>query len=98
MGSRAKKTAGAVALAALGVFAVAVWAEIGDVLFEQKISRQSGNFDGDVLGGDAFGFGIEALGDLDGDGTPDVAVGAPGDNGEEGGNEGSFYVLFLQSD
>ena len=98
MGSRAKRRGGVVVVAAVVVFAAAVWAEIGDVLFEQKISRESGNFDGDVLGGDAFGFGVEALGDLDGDGTPDVAVGAPGDNGEEGGNEGSFYVLFLQSD
>jgi len=80
-----------------GVAAVAT-AELGDVLFEQKISREAGGFTGDVLGGDAFGFGVEALGDLDGDGTPDIAVGAPGDNGEKGGNEGSFYVLFLNPD
>jgi hypothetical protein len=50
------------------------------VLSEQKISRETGSFDGNLLAGDAFGSGVEALGDLDGDGPPDVAVGAPGDD------------------
>jgi hypothetical protein len=85
-------------LLVLLVHVPAMTAGLGDVLFEQKISREVGNFDGDVRGGDAFGFGVEALGDLDGDGTPDVAVGAPGDNGQKGANEGSFYVLFLAPD
>lgn len=78
--------------------ALVAWAAVGDVWFEEKISRESGDFAGDVQSGDNFGFGIEALGDLDGDGTPDLAVGAPGDNGEKGGDEGSFYVLFLKPD
>jgi hypothetical protein len=96
MSVRVNRTA--VAMIVLGILAASAWAELGDVIFEQKISRESGNFTGDVQSGDAFGFGVEGVGDLDGDGTPDVAVGAPGDNGEKGGNEGSFYILFLAPD
>jgi hypothetical protein len=73
-------------------------ADLGDVLYEQKISRAVGNFDGDVESGDEFGFAVESLGDLDGDGTPDLAVGSPGDNGLVGKNEGSFGILFLEPD
>lgn len=94
---RINRTAAA-AVILLGVVGVRAWAQLGDVRSEQKISRESGGFTGDVQSGDAFGFGVEGLGDLDGDGTPDVAVGAPGDNGEEGGNEGAFYILFLAPD
>ncbi len=94
--SRSWKAAAAIAVSIAG--ALVAWAEIGEVRYEQKISRESGNFHGDVQSGDSFGFGIEALGDLDGDGTPDLAVGAPGDNGEKGANEGSFYILFLAAD
>jgi hypothetical protein len=98
VGSLRGTARGLLSIGALAVVAGGVWAAVGNVLFDQKISRETGGFDGDVLGGDAFGFGVEALNDLDGDGTPDVAVGAPGDNGEEGGNEGSFYVLLLNPD
>ena len=71
-------------------------AEIGDVLLEQKISDDTGDFEGLINPGDAFGFCVESLGDFNGDGTPDVVVGAPGDDGLEGADEGSFWVVFLE--
>ena len=45
---------------------------------------------------DTFGFSVAALGDLDGDGVPDLAVGAAGD--DTGGSlRGAVYVLLLNS-
>lgn len=41
---------------------------------------------------DYAGYGIATLGDLDGDGVPDVAVGSIG-NGEAGANAGKVYLL-----
>ncbi|MBI5758892.1 MAG: FG-GAP repeat protein [Planctomycetales bacterium] len=44
--------------------------------------------------GDEFGFSVVSLGDLDGDGVPDMAVGAPG----AGINDlGAVYVLFMNA-
>jgi len=80
----------------LGTVAVPARADIGDVLVEQKISDTTGNFEGVINPGDAFGFCVESLGDLNGDGTPDVVVGAPGDDGFNGADEGAFWVLFLR--
>ena len=42
--------------------------------------------------GDAFGTAVTGVGDMDGDGTPDVAVGAPGADGG-GANAGSAYIF-----
>lgn len=39
--------------------------------------------------GDNFGQSVEAIGDFDGDGTTDYAVGSPGDNG----NYGSVHIM-----
>jgi hypothetical protein len=86
--------AGALPVAATAVSAAR--AETGDVVGRQKISDAAGNFDGRIDPGDAFGFCVEALGDLNGDGTPDAVVGMPGDDGLVGADEGSFWVLFLQ--
>ena len=47
--------------------------------------------------GDEFGRSATLLGDLDGDGVVDVAVGAPND--DDGGlDRGAVYVLFLNAD
>ncbi len=46
---------------------------------------------------DLFGSSIAALGDLDGDGIGDVAVGAAGDD-TGGADRGAVYVLFLNAD
>jgi hypothetical protein len=72
-------------------------AEVGDVVNQQKVSDDAGGFDGQLDPGDFFGFSVDALGDFNGDGVPDVVVGAPGDDGVVGADEGSFWVLFLKS-
>ena len=46
------------------------------VLCAQKISQTRGNLGGGLNNGDVFGIDSAALGDLDGDGFPEVAVGA----------------------
>jgi ubiquinone/menaquinone biosynthesis C-methylase UbiE len=61
---------------------------------EQKISDMEGNFQGVLDDDDSFGISVAALGDLDGDKTADVAVGA---NRDDDGrtDRGAVYVLFL---
>lgn len=46
---------------------------------------------------DSFGVSVAGLGDLDGDGVTDLAVGAEGDD-TGGPDQGAVYVLFLNSD
>ena len=46
---------------------------------------------------DLFGYDVESLGDLDGDGINDMAVGSPNDN-DGGKAHGAVYILFLNSD
>jgi hypothetical protein len=50
-----------------------------------------------LTAGDNFGVAVATLGDLDGDGVLDLAVGAHGDN-TGGSNSGAVYVLFLNPD
>jgi len=68
---------------------------IGHVQFEQKISQTSGGFVGTLNNADALGLAVAPIGDLDGDGTADLAVGAAGD--DDGGSEdlGAVWILFL---
>ncbi len=69
----------------------------GTVKSYQKISDTAGNFTGDLNNGDFFGISVSALGDLDGDGVSDLAVGAYGEN-NGGADRGAVYVLFMQND
>jgi len=69
----------------------------GNVGSFQKISETRGNFLHLLDNGDVFGHTIENLGDLDGDGIIDIAIGA--DNDDDGGDDkGAVYILFLNSD
>jgi hypothetical protein len=51
----------------------------------------------DISPDDFFGHDVEIIGDLDGDGVTDIAVGAPYDN-DGGQSQGAVYILFLNSD
>lgn len=69
----------------------------GTVRLQQKISNKAGDFVGNLDAGDRFGTSIANIGDLDGDGITDLAVGADGD--DEGRNDaGAVWILFMNSD
>ncbi|HTE07024.1 MAG TPA: FG-GAP-like repeat-containing protein [Planctomycetota bacterium] len=81
----------------------AVWVLLmqadGNVLAHRKISSVTGGFTESLVNGAHFGSGIAALGDLDGDGVQDIAVGGWGDKGKNGFLlAGSVWVLFLNAD
>ncbi len=50
-----------------------------------------------LTNGDLFGSSVAGIGDLDGDGLPDLVVGAQRDD-TGGTNRGAAYVLFMNSD
>ncbi|MBL4753542.1 MAG: FG-GAP repeat protein [Flavobacteriales bacterium] len=63
----------------------------------QKIANNSGGFAGSLFLGDNFGNYITGLGDLNGDGVEDIAVGnAFRDDG--GLNRGAVWILFMNVD
>eukprot|EP00928_Gymnodinium_smaydae_P097340 TRINITY_DN8803_c0_g1_i2.p1 TRINITY_DN8803_c0_g1~~TRINITY_DN8803_c0_g1_i2.p1 ORF type:complete len:743 (-),score=108.65 TRINITY_DN8803_c0_g1_i2:108-2276(-) len=68
----------------------------GTVKAKQKISETEGNFSGVLNDGDNFGTSIANLGDLDGDGIIDLAVGAPFD-GDGGPIRGAVWILFMHA-
>ncbi len=84
-------------LLALASMAMAAHAQPGWVLSHQKISDTQGGFTGILGNSDYFGHSATSLGDLDGDGVGDLAVGAIGDD-DGGTNRGAVWVLFLNTD
>lgn len=68
----------------------------GAVKAEQKLSDIAGGFTALLDDDDQFGR-VGAVGDVDGDGTPDVVVGAANDD-DGGVNRGAVYVVFLNPD
>ena len=52
----------------------------------------------DLTGGDQFGYSVENLGDLDGDGVNDLAVGAINDDEGTGTNLGAVHIIFMNTD
>ncbi len=69
----------------------------GTVDSSEKISRIAGGFNGSIRAEDHFGAALAGIGDLNGDGIPDLAVGAPGRD-ERGPERGAVWILFLNSD
>ena len=69
----------------------------GTVGGHQKISALEGGFTGSLDQWDIFGTAVTSIGDLNGDGRSDIAVGAPGDD-DGGSTRGAVWVLFLEAD
>ncbi len=69
----------------------------GTVKRTAKISSLSGGFVGPLRNTDEFGRALAPLGDLDGDGVLDLAVGAPTDS-TGGTRRGAVWILFLNPD
>jgi len=86
-----------VAAAAIGARTPVAAQEMGSVLREQAIASGTGGFGGALDDVDHFGHALVSLGDLDGDGVEDLAVGAPDDD-DGGVNRGALWILFLEAD
>jgi FG-GAP repeat len=69
----------------------------GKVRQYQKISDSTGGFSGNLKDGDEFGSAVASIGDLDGDGITDLAVGAPHTN-DGGTDRGAVWILFMEHD
>ncbi len=63
----------------------------------RKISALSGSFTGILEDNDNFGYAIANIGDFDGDGIAELAVGANGDD-DGNDNRGAVWILFLNAD
>lgn len=69
----------------------------GTVASFQKISDTAGNFTAVLDNSDTFGRSVASIGDLDGDGIPDMAVGSTRDD-DGGTDRGALYILFMNAD
>lgn len=69
----------------------------GKVLQQQKIAHDTGGFGKTLRDGDRFGSAVAAIGDMNGDGIPDLASGAPDDD-DGAANAGAFWILMMKTD
>ena len=67
------------------------------VVEELRISEGLAGFAGPLADGDGFGASLAWLGDLNGDGVDDWAVGAPLSDGN-GKDRGAIWILFMRAD
>ena len=79
----------------LGVW-LASFNEFGNLTGTQLITEGIFGFTADLNDEDAFGSAVTSVGDLDGNGVTDIAVGAPGDATRF--HRGAVYILLLNSD
>ena len=71
----------------------------GTVQGHEKISDTSNGLPAGLLNpGDLFGQAAGDIGDFDGDGIADVAIGAPGDDFNGGNDRGALHILLLNAD
>jgi PKD repeat protein len=92
---------GATALGILFLGSLASAQNPGEVLWHQKISAAQGNGPRNMRVNDQFGRAAAALGDVDGDGVCDLAVGALGDDdgtGDDSLQYGACWILFMNRD
>ena len=82
---------------AFAVSALQAKALPGEVLSEQKITSTLGGFAGLLDDNDEFGTSVVGIGDLDGDGIGDLAVGARADS-DGGAGRCAVWILFLNAD
>lgn len=68
----------------------------GKIASYSRITTSTGGFGGVLSAGDRFGAATAGIGDLDGNGTPDVVAGAPGED-DGGSNRGGAWILFLNA-
>lgn len=71
--------------------------EEGNVKSSQKISSTEGDFSGTLDDEDYFGRSVAAIGDLNGDGSPDLCIGASSDD-DLNSNSGAVWTVFLDND
>jgi len=69
----------------------------GSLASQKEISSLAGTFPERLRDLDEFGASVALLGDLNGDGIADLAVGAPGDDGG-GAERGCVWILFRSGD
>lgn len=69
----------------------------GKVQQQQKIAYDTGGFGKTLSDGDRFGSAVASIGDMNSDGIPDLAAGAPYDD-DVAENAGAFWMLLLKTD
>lgn len=64
----------------------------GTVKMGRRISDTQGSFSEPLYDNNTFGSGVEGVGDMNGDGIPDIAVGAPNMDGT-----GAVFIIYLDT-